>query len=157
MKKLLLIFITLLAFSTIELFAQDAPSGYTVHYSFRKWAENANPSSDSLNQNWVDIDQVLYDLIVYTDINQLAIVNDTLRYANDMSGQGAFVGTATSAVVSVTGIDSFDVVIVTPREATPGANDLLGVTVTNNQFTVNRPATGTSDLKFNWVWIRKYQ
>jgi hypothetical protein len=155
MKKILLFLTILLATTTLEIFAQDAPSGYTTYYGFRKWAENANPSADSLNQNWIDIDFVLYDLIVYTDGDQMFIENDTLKFASPMSGQDAFSGTATTDVVTVTGIDSVDVVVVSPRESTPGANDILGVTVGSGSFTVSRLSSGTSDLKYNWIWIKK--
>lgn len=53
MKNLILI---LILFS-VELFAQvTAPSAYTTNYGFRKWVQGANPSSDSINANWDELD-----------------------------------------------------------------------------------------------------
>lgn len=56
MKKLIFLLLVLSA----EVFAQTAPSGYTPIVRLRKWASGANPSADSLNQNWTDIDTNLY-------------------------------------------------------------------------------------------------
>jgi hypothetical protein len=140
-----------------SVFAQDAPSGYTSYYSFRKWAENANPGSDSLNANWDEIDQVLYDLIVYTDTSQMFIRNDSLLFADEASGQDAFVTTAEFDTVLVPGVDSLDVIVVSAREAVPAPEDILGVYLKADTLIVGRTAAGTSGLKYNWIWIRKYQ
>lgn len=40
--------------------AQTAPNGYTPNFRFRMWAQGANPSADSLNANWKDIDHQIY-------------------------------------------------------------------------------------------------
>lgn len=42
------------------LYAQTAPNGYTPNFRFRMWAQGANPSADSLNANWKDIDHQIY-------------------------------------------------------------------------------------------------
>lgn len=61
MKKLILVLILL----AIEVFPQvTSPSGYTTNYRFRKWAQGANPSADSINANWDGVDgyiKVAYD------------------------------------------------------------------------------------------------
>ena len=50
-----------LIFLTASLEAQtSAPSAYTTYYGFRQWASGANPSADSLNQNWADLDSVIH-------------------------------------------------------------------------------------------------
>lgn len=53
MKYIFLITIIL----TVEIFSQvTSPSGYTTNYGYRKWAQGANPSADSLNANWDELD-----------------------------------------------------------------------------------------------------
>ena len=66
------------------LYAQTAPSGYTTNFSFRKWASGANPSADSLNANWADIDRAIrypYWPDSTGDINPLIFLryNDTTK------------------------------------------------------------------------------
>jgi hypothetical protein len=52
MKYLLLILIL-----SVEIFSQaTTPSGYTTNYGYRKWGQLANPSADSLNANWDELD-----------------------------------------------------------------------------------------------------
>lgn len=155
MKQKYLFFIFLILFG-VSLFGQDAPSGYTTYYNFRKWAENANPSSDSLNANWDDIDQVLYDLIVFTDSTELKIQNDTLRLAlKVIKGNDAFSGTKQHDTVTVSGIDSLDVAVVNVREGIPAANDNLGVYLKADTLIVSRNASGTSGLKYNYIIIKE--
>lgn len=53
MKYLFLILII----ASVEIFSQaTTPSGYTTNYGYRKWAQGANPSADSLNANWDELD-----------------------------------------------------------------------------------------------------
>lgn len=52
MKKYILF---LIVFCVVDLLAQSTPT-YTSNYRFRKWAQGANPTADSLNANWTDID-----------------------------------------------------------------------------------------------------
>lgn len=42
-------------FICADLLAQSTPT-YTSNYRFRKYAQGANPTADSLNANWTDID-----------------------------------------------------------------------------------------------------
>lgn len=61
--------------------AQDDPAGRTTHYQIRMWNEGDNPSADSLNQNWIDLDSLLYDGRVFVDTTTyLYVQNDTLRF-----------------------------------------------------------------------------
>lgn len=52
MKKYIFL---IMVFCVIDLLAQSTPT-YTTNYRFRKWAQGANPTADSLNANWTDID-----------------------------------------------------------------------------------------------------
>lgn len=133
----------------------DAPHSYSQWYALRYFTLLSNPGG-GYNRNMREIDSLMYELVVYTDTNSLSIRNDTLTHSQYMSGQGAFTLTEQFDTVLITGIDSSDVVVVSVREATPGANDILGVTVQAGQIIANRPASGTSGLKWNWIWIRKY-
>lgn len=62
MKNLILILVLFLAG---EILSQTtAPNAYTTNYGFRKWAQGANPSADSINANWNELDatiKVVYD------------------------------------------------------------------------------------------------
>lgn len=60
MRKIFAILVIL--FVAVNLSAQDFPSGYTPNYGLRMYAEEANPSSDSLNQNWQDVDNAIYQI-----------------------------------------------------------------------------------------------
>jgi len=155
MKKLLILFSILFIFSNI--FAQfDPPSSYTKWQRLRLWAQKARPSADSLNKNWTDLDSLLNALIVLTDTTQLEIVNGVLIFSQYSSGHNSFTTTAQTDTVSILGLDSGDVFIVNVRETVPGANDLLSVKLINNKAIIQRPASGTSGLKYNWIWRRKY-
>lgn len=48
-------FIIIILFCSINLLAQSIPS-YTSNYRLRMYAQGANPSADSLNANWSEID-----------------------------------------------------------------------------------------------------
>ena len=59
MKRTFALIVALLAVCLLggDAYAQaTAPSGYTSRYRFRQWASGANPSADSLNANWAQID-----------------------------------------------------------------------------------------------------
>lgn len=76
---MLLIFIT-----AGVIYAQPTPpSGYTPNYKFRLWGQNARPSADSLNQNWLDIDNVIKSVEnkVKTDTTYIAYVNKSNTFA----------------------------------------------------------------------------
>lgn len=53
MKKYILL---IMVFCVIDLLGQASTPTYTSNYNFRKWAQGANPTADSLNANWTDID-----------------------------------------------------------------------------------------------------
>lgn len=64
MKKLF--YLILFFICSVSVFAQyDKPKDYTTYYGFRLYAQGAKPGADSINQNYVDIDQALNDLQVY--------------------------------------------------------------------------------------------
>lgn len=65
-KKLILVFVL---FYAIGLPQTTPPSGYTPHYKFRMWSQGARPSADSLNQNWKDIDSVVFSVAQKTIID----------------------------------------------------------------------------------------
>ncbi len=74
MKKLILMIVLLVM--TGEVKAQvDPPIGYTTNYKFRMWDDGDNPSADSLNQNWKDIDAKLYLRQQGIDSLRTAILN----------------------------------------------------------------------------------
>jgi hypothetical protein len=165
MKKLLFIFFTMIVLS-ISSYAQgsvatpydtlgwDPPQEYTDWYSLRIFQLLSNPGG-GYNRNMRDIDSLMYELVVYTDSTQLVIENDTLVFADNLSGQNAFTTTAEYDTVLVSGLDSLDVVVVNAREAVPSANDRLGVFLKPDTLIVGRASSGTSGLKYNWVWIKK--
>ena len=103
MTKIFLFFVLLLI--PITIFSQDAPIDHTTHYGLREWEENANPSADSLNQNWKDIDQELYDLIVTTDTSNLIIKNDTLML-NVPYGE-IYINEDDAQTVSISAMDTY--------------------------------------------------
>jgi len=156
-KFLLKIIIFFVMIFIVDIQAQDAPTGYTEHFGYRKWAENANPSADSLNQNMEDIDLDMYNGIINTDSLQFIILNKVLIFSPYASGMAAFTGTDQYDTIRVPGIDSLDVVNVSIRESIPTTNDLLGVFLKADTLIVKRPASGTPGLKWNWSWIKKYQ
>ena len=154
--KIYLLFFLLILFLP-ETRSQDIPSGYTTHYGLRKWAENAHPSSDSLNANWVDIDQALRDLIITTDGDMFRIENDSLKFSLAVVDTGEFSGTAETCTTSVANMKEGDVVTVTPLSANYDLDDMLRiVSIDNGSFIVGRNSSGgTSDLKFTYIWIKK--
>jgi hypothetical protein len=168
MKKTLIIIIL---FCSISVFAQrkvgsvatpysttgwDLPADSTTYYNLFVSTLMTNPGG-YLNLNWVKIDSLLNELIVLTDLKQLWIVNDSLRFSDSLSWHGQFSTTSQYDTTVVPGADSLDVVVVSVRENIPSANDLLSVKVITDTVIVQRPASGTSGLKYNCIWIRKYQ
>ena len=85
-KKLILVFVLFYAIGHSQT---TPPSGYTPHYKFRMWSQGARPSADSLNQNWKDIDSVIFSvsqktIIDTTDIAYKSRSNSFSNY-NDIS------------------------------------------------------------------------
>ena len=134
----------------------DPPTAFTTWYSLRIFELLSNPGG-GYNRNMRDIDSLLYELVVYTDSKNLWIENDTLKFSDSTSGMSAFTLQEQYDTVLVPGLDSLDVVVVSPRESVPGANDILGAKCLPDTLICQRPASGTSGLKWNWIWIRKYQ
>lgn len=168
MKKLFMLLT--ICVITIQIHAQvyDEPIDSTTHYRLRLYAQSARVPADILNDDKKTIDSVLYSLIVFTDTLQHVIVYDTnitdthltFKISNYATGSAAFTTTATTCTLTIVGADSLsengDVFLLQPYGIT-NANDVLGYSVlNNNQIVVNRPASGTSDLKFKWRWIRRY-
>jgi len=133
----------------------DAPADSTAWYKLFIYRLLSNPGG-YINLNTAKIDSLLNALVVLLDTTQHNIVNDTLRNSPYSMGQDAFAGTAQTDTVLVNGLDSMDTFLVTIREATPTANDLLGVKLINNKAIIQRPSSGTSGLKYNWYWRRRY-
>lgn len=78
--KIVLYLLILYLFCTTSIFGQriDPPSGYTEHYGFRLYAQGSRPGADSINQNYIDIDQVLYDLIIEVNPSYFYLDGDTV-------------------------------------------------------------------------------
>jgi hypothetical protein len=132
------------------------PAFETDYYGLYIYTLLTNPGG-WINLNTKKIDSLLNALVVFTDEEQLLIKNDTLTFSNSLSGYAAFDGTDASVTVSKTGVRaSTDVIILTPVGDTFNANDLLKVSLTDNEFTVTRNGGGTSDLGFFYIWIRRY-
>jgi hypothetical protein len=156
MKKIIFIFFLIL---TVKSFGQvyDSPIDSTLHYHLRLYAQSARSSATVLNQDKVTLDSVIYSLIVYTDTKQTIIRNDTLIISDTASGSHSFTTTATSDSVAIAGMDSLDVIILTRCGTTYNVNDVLSVDEHTGYFKVYRNSSGTSGLKYNYLWIRKYQ
>lgn len=129
----------------------DSPIDYTVHYHLPVYQLLSNPGG-WININQRKIDSLLNALVVYTDTNQLTIVNDTLVFSSHSKGIGTFSGTAVVDTIPIPGLTVNDVVVVSVRDAIPTANDNLGVFVEAGRAIIKRNASGTSDLKYNWIW-----
>uniref|UniRef100_A0A7C3WRN8 Uncharacterized protein n=1 Tax=Dictyoglomus turgidum TaxID=513050 RepID=A0A7C3WRN8_9BACT len=157
MKKLLyfLLFVVLTYINVISQQRFDPPSSRTQYYKLRQWAQSARPSADSLNKNWTDIDSLLNELIVFTDPNQLQIINDTLKFSPSFSGQNYFVVNKQYDTIYVQGIRPQDVVVVTILNTIPDPQDVLGVRIETDRFIVSRPSTSTRELWYCWIWIKK--
>ncbi|MFA5397543.1 MAG: hypothetical protein WC346_16150 [Methanogenium sp.] len=154
MKK---IFLTLIFYSSILLSQTfDPPKWYTEYYKLRMWEQKARPGADSLNMNWKDIDSLISELIIFLDTLQIQKVEGNLRFSKYMSGIDSFTTTAITDTVYRTGVDSYAVVMACVRGIAPTANDLISVEILNDKFVVKRQEGGTSNLKYNWIWIRKY-
>jgi len=73
------------------IYAQTSPpSGYTTHYKLRMWSQGARPSADSLNQNWKDLDSVIYKVSqsVTIDTTQIAYKNKNNTFTNENNFTG---------------------------------------------------------------------
>jgi hypothetical protein len=133
----------------------DAPADSTKYYKLFIFTLLTNPGGWR-NLNTALIDSLLNELVVFTDPKQLWIVNDTLHFSDTLSYQGAFDTTSQYDTVIVPGADSLDVAVISIREDIPTANDILSVKIIDNAIIAQRPASGTSGLKYNVIWLRRY-
>ena len=133
----------------------DAPEEFTGHYGLPIYRLLSNPGG-WINISQRMIDSLFYALIVYTDSLQHVIRNDTLINSPYASGIGAFSSTDSSDTVIVLGLDSLDIINVSAR-GTYNVNDILKVQIKQDTLIVNRNSSGTSGLKYDWIWKRKYQ
>lgn len=168
MKKIFLLLTICILSVQIQAQVYDEPIDSTEHYNLRLYAQSARVPAEILNDDKVTIDSVMYSLIVWVDTLQNVVVVDTsittthlvLKISNYASGSDAFVTTATVDTFTVLGADTLteadDIFLLQPY-GTTNANDVLGYTVLgDNQIIVNRPASGSSGLKYKWRWIRRY-
>ena len=132
------------------------PAGYTPYYGLYIFNLLSNPGG-RINLNTQKIDSLLHALIVYTDTKNLIIRNDTLIISDTASGIHAFTSTNNVDSVAIVGFDSLDVLIASPMEAAYNVNDILFIEKRTGYFKVWRNSGGSSGLKYNWIWIRKYQ
>jgi hypothetical protein len=160
MKKLL--FVLFIFLFTISLTAQDefetdgweVPADTSQYYGIYIFRIGSNPGG-YLNWNWFKLDSLLNAGVVLTDTSQLYIRNDTLIISDYASGMAAFTTTDSLDTLVISGIDSLDVFLINAREANPlGA--IWGEIVADTVF-VNRADSTVSGLKYNWMWVRKYQ
>jgi len=133
----------------------DTPASFSTYYQLAYYRLLSNPGG-WVNLNTQKVDSLLHALVVYTDTKQMQIRNDTLIISDSLSGKGSFLGTDTSVTIAVSNLDSLDVVIVTPEGSAQG--NILSVYPHAGSFDVRRLSAGAVNaLKFNWIWIRKYQ
>lgn len=132
----------------------DEPIEFTDHYYLPIYRLLSNPGGH-INWSQRKIDSLLFALVVYTDSQQIFIRNDTLFHANNSSGIDTFTTTLSRDTVTVAGLDSMDVVIVTARYDSTGT--VLAVKVETGRFIVIRSSTAISGQSYNWIWRKRYQ
>jgi len=87
MKNIILLFIL---FSVVAMAQPTAPSSYTTNYGYRMWIQGANPSADSINANWTELDA------------DIKVVYDTAQVKVNLYGNQTIAGTKTiSGVLSL--------------------------------------------------------
>lgn len=132
----------------------DSPIDSTQYYQLPIYRLLSNPGG-WINWSQRKIDSLFNALIVYTDAMQQSIFNDTLFTSENSSGIDAFTTTLSRDTVLVPGLDSMDVIIVTPRY--DSTSTALAVKVESGQFIVIRSNTTISGQSYNWIWRKKYQ
>jgi hypothetical protein len=166
MKKLIVFFLIIVSISfgqvrktgdistPFSTLGWDAPHSFSSYYGLPFYRLLSNPGG------WINISQRMIDslfnkLIVFTDVTQLCIRNDTLVFSDSLSYQGSFSTTDTTDTVFVNGMDSLDVVVICARETDPKA--YLWTEVITGGVVANRSSGTVSGLKYNWIYIKRYQ
>lgn len=84
MKNLILILVIFLAG---EIFSQvTSPSSYTTNYGYRKWVQGANPSADSINANWDELDADIKAVYDTAQVKVNLYENQTIAGTKTISG-----------------------------------------------------------------------
>jgi len=164
MKKILFIIVLFtglmfpqgLTRSLFDTTGWSLPGGYSQYYNLYYYTLLSNPGG-RINLNTKKLDSLLHALIVFTDTKQLYIRNDTLVISDTASGIHAFTSTDSVDSVAIAGFDSLDVLVASPMKAAYNVNDILFIEKRTGYFKVWRNSGGSSGLKYNWIWIRKYQ
>ena len=134
----------------------DNPIEFTTHYQLPVYRLLSNPGG-WINRSQTKVDSLFNALIVLTDSTQLQIRNDVLIHSTYMSGQAQFEPNAVWDTVQVAGLDSMDIVIVTTREGANNEAKAFIVTAVTDSFYVGVPSGSVAGVKYNWMYIRKYQ
>jgi len=137
------------------IYAQTSPpSGYTTHYKLRMWSQGARPSADSLNQNWKDIDSVIYKVSqsVTIDTTQIAYKNKN----NTFTGDNTFTGSLSSSNFTATGkvIKSYSYYESPDRNVLSLLNNAPAMIVYNalyDTITIHRLANWEDGLEFEII------
>ena len=72
----------------------------------------------------------------------------------EVKGTATFSGTATSDTILISGITASDAFVLTVRDATPIADDMLSYTVTTDTLFVHRVAGTTNNLQYTYIRIK---
>lgn len=78
MRKILYSFIFFIICTNFVFGQYDKPNAYTNYYGFRLYKQGDKPGADSINANYIDIDQALNDLQVYLDSVYFYLANDSV-------------------------------------------------------------------------------
>lgn len=112
MRKVLSLVLLAVVMLAVDGVAQDAPNNYTTRYRLRQWASGANPSADSLNANWAQIDSsIRYPRHTYQDsliigataspgVVKLYVAGTARIESLYVSGNADFIGTIRSLTVN---------------------------------------------------------
>lgn len=131
MKKILLLTLIL----TLDLMAQDVPSGYTTNYKIRKWSQGSVPTADSLNANWDLIDtkiKLAYD----SSQAKLSLWTNQTVYGTKTIGGTLSLGSAGKLTLGTTA---------------PASNGQIGYT---GAYVRYYHSSGTTDTVATLDWVR---
>lgn len=117
MKKLLILFLICSSFILSQQY--DPPAGYTPYYGLRLYNQGDKPGADSINQNYLDIDQALHDLKIYLS-KYFRWEADSILYPSD-----SFWNAVDSIASSGGGATTFLELTDTPPSYTANADKLV--------------------------------